>query len=732
MKPETIFAVSLLCMSAANAGELIFENRPAMADDAAWQSQRYPIGNGRLGAMLTGGIEKESIQFNVDTLWTGDENLTGAIDELPSAASDLTVGDFQNFGELTVEFEDVEDLVGEMAYTRSLDLSQALHTVKIEKLSETGEIVSLPPEECRIFREAFASAPADVLAFRFRSLGHPVHGKVLLYGMHGEEVVPLGEKSLGFTGTLPNGLSYAARADWELESPESLVVWLRAKTSYDLDREDFGLGQPCEQYTEPFSGDFDALKAQHIADYRSFYDRVKLKISHAEGKDWRNLPTSFKLDYACHKRHESDLPSANEAAIDLMETQFNFGRYLLICSSRPGTLPANLQGIWCNTNTPMWHSDFHSNINLQMNYWAVCTANLGELWLAASDWLLAANRTAAKETRLAFPGSRGVAYRTSINAFGGGGWRWNFAGAPWMAIMAFDYYRFTLDETYLREKAWPLLQDATWFILTHLVEGPDGELLIKDGWSPEHGPLADGVMHDQQIVAELLKDTIETQNILGADGGFFTSFGGIKRVYSRLGGNKIGHWGQLQEWQQDIDVKGDDHRHTSHLFAVYPGSTITRHATPEFAQAAEVSLRLGRSTAGDSRRSWTWPWRSALWARLGNGDLALAMLYGLVKYNTLPNLLATHPPFQIDGNLGQVAAICEMLVQSHETTDDGKVLVRVLPALPRAWKEGSVKGLRIRGGGTIDIEWSNGKLKSYEIRGGDESRRVVQEAGNVD
>lgn len=280
--------------------------------------------------------------------------------------------------------------------------------------------------------------------------------------------------------------------------------------------------------------------------------------------------------------------------------------------------------------------------------------------------------------------------------------------------MSYDHYRFTRDEEYLRDKAWPLLRDATSFMLSQLVEGPDGKLLVKNGWSPEHGPVADGVMHDQQIMAELLSATIAADKVVRS-GEFGNA---LPDTASRLGGNKIGRWGQLQEWQEDIDAKGDDHRHTSHLFAVYPGSTITHASTPRFADAAAVAL-AGRALSRDSRRSWTWPWRAALWARLGDGNRAGQMLEGLLRHNTLPNLFATHPPFQIDGNLGMVAAVCEMLLQSHETMKDGKVLLRILPALPKSWPDGEVKGLRARGGYAVDIAWKDGKLADYSVTGGD-------------
>ncbi len=678
-------------------GTVIWDNKPGNnLPLVSW----YPVGNGKLGALVQGGVNREVVYFNCDSLWTGGPNLTGAAGELESVKTDFSVGDYQSLGWMTVEFENLDEKASKGPYVRMLDLATAVYSESFPGMR----------------REVFASAPKDVIAFRFKA-EKPFKAKIVFNGMHGEISWPEGESSIVFGGKLPNALSYTARADWRWsDDNRELVVFVRARTSYDLSRMDFGLGRRCPEYDLPFDGDFDEIKREHVRDYREYFSRVRLNLTKGQLAPDEEETTQEEIrdsDRIWFTKMFSKIPNETYS-LDLIETLFNYGRYLLISSSRPGTLPANLQGVWNISNKPPWHSDYHTNINLQMNYWAVECANLSELWLPVTDLLLAANRTAELETRLAFPESQGVAYRTSLNPFGGGGWKWNFAGAPWMAIMAFDHYRYTLDKEYLKETAWPLLEDATRFMLTHLVEGPDGKLLVKEGWSPEHGPVADGVMHDQQIMAELLMCVIKSQNILGLADEL-----DAKNTLEKLGGNKIGKWGQLQEWQEDVDKPGDDHRHTSHLFAVYPGTTISRTATPEFAKAAEVSLREGRTTNRDSRRSWTWPWRAALWARLGDGDKAGEMLEGLVKYNTLPNLFANHPPFQIDGNLGMVASVCEMLLQSHETTPEGKVLIRILPALPQNWKQGCVKGLRARGGYTVDISWMDGKLKDYKITGGD-------------
>ena len=650
MKKTFALILACCCSTAAFADDVIWDNRPG--DN--WENSWYPLGNGRLGCMVDGGARKLRIQFNVDSLWTGDKNLTSDIGDDRADANYRTMGAYQNFGELEIELPDLPE--GEVKeYRRELNLSTATYSDRFK----VGGVA--------IRRRIFVSAPADAVFIEtYMDSGDKpgaIEQSISLNGAHGEpkETSPLGGKPVQLSGRLSNGLEYAARAEFMvLGSKLQSVVVLRAATGKTL-------------FPSVKREWFDKILARHVADYRKYYDRMTLDLGDGD----KTVPTRERL--ARVKKGGKD-----PALVALM---FNFGRYLLISSSRPGTLPANLQGIWNNSNKPAWHCDYHTNINIQMNYWGADSANLSDCFTPLSDWMMNSLSVAEAGTRAAFPNSKGYAYRTSANAVGGGGWRWNFAGAPWLAAQCYDHWLFTRDRKYLKEVCWPLMKGAAEFIIsTHLKERPDGTIVVKDGWSPEHGPREDGVAHDQQIMRELFRSILAAAKELKIDDAFVKE---VARIEPKLLKDKIGSWGQLQEWETDRDKKGDQHRHTSHLYAVYPGSTISPKATPELAEAAKVAL-AGRTLTGDSRRSWTWPWRAALWARLGEGDKAGEMLDSLLRYNTLDNMFATHPPFQIDGNLGMVGAVCEMLLEK---------------AIPSTWPHGSVKGLRTRDGGTKDFSW---------------------------
>ena len=405
-----------------------------------------------------------------------------------------------------------------------------------------------------------------------------------------------------------------------------------------------------------------------------------------------------------------DDPSLEQALV-------GYGRYLLASTSRPGGLPANLQGLWNNSNTPPWASDYHTNINVQMNYWGAETMNLSETHEALAEFIRQVAVPSRVATRNAFGQNvRGWTARTSQSIFGGNSWEWNTVSSAWYALHLYEHWAFTQDLSYLRDLAYPLIKEICQFWQDRLKALPDGTLVSPLGWSPEHGPREDGVMHDQQIVWDLFQNYLDCADALGVDADYRAT---VADLQARLAPNKIGSWGQLQEWQTDRDDPADTHRHTSHLFAVYPGRQITSE-TPEFQAAALVSLKARcneqpgvpfteSSVIGDSRRSWTWPWRAALFARLGDGDRARSMLRGLLRYNTLSNLYATHPPFQIDGNLGIVGAVAEFVLQSHEG------FIHLLPALPTAWPVGAFAGLRARGGYEVSAEWADGKITSFQV-----------------
>jgi alpha-L-fucosidase 2 len=402
---------------------------------------------------------------------------------------------------------------------------------------------------------------------------------------------------------------------------------------------------------------------------------------------------------------------------------FQYARYLMISSSRPGDLPANLQGLWNNSNSPPWRCDYHSDVNVQMNYWFVDAANLGECFLPLAEWLYSVIPVRRDATKKEF-GTRGWATRSENGIFGGATYHWVPGDAAWIAQNIWDHYAFSADRKYLETRAYPIIKELCEFWEDSLKEGPDGTLVSPESISPEHGPKAKGNSYEQQLVYDLFTNYLEGAKVLGTDEPFRAK---VESMRKRLLGPKIGKWGQLQEWAADLDDPKDQHRHLSHMIAIHPGRQISPLTTPALAEAAKVSM----NARGDGSTGWSRAWKICIWARLQDGNHAYRILNGMLKSQITPNLFDTHPPFQIDGNFGYAAGVCEMLLQSHLQDENGAYICHLLPALPEAWSTGSLKGLRARGGLTVDIEWKEGKVTNYHIASSEPREVNVRVNGEV-